>query len=392
MFSYLSVPTLQFLWLQQCRSAYGLGWGYYAEGDQPEAPGVCGVDVVDADCTQIAPPLPCSADDTCDGGAVRTSVFSVECNTSDVHIVSTAGSDVTDAIPQIEGTDDSTNTNTDTDIDGGAGDDKMVIQNNEHDRDVTEKEVGRDELKNDSCGDENEKDGDVNGNTTSQSNSGGDGWYGGPVGVCLDLSYHDVMTHRTLSGKDRGRWRLEKKGEVPDSSPSQSTDPTMLLEEESGVELGPGSGPGSVLITTLSPAQIPSVPHLSGFPRMSQYNIDVKAEKALILKTKRTNQRKAKLLLASNAKEWGLKSNGESLAIAGNHDPWLSLCATDFQDIMHRNVLEKIPEDSVVSADESSNNSWTWDFMSNVVNEKNYHTDSNKVPHTVLACCMILLK
>ena len=388
MYFYLSVFVLYFPLLQQCRSAYGLGWGYYTEGDQPEAPGVCSVDVLDVDSTQVAPPLPCSADDTCDGGAVRTSFSPVECNTSDAHIVSTAGSDVTDTILQTEGTGGSIN----TDTDGGAGDEITVTHKNEHGKDITENEVGRDEFKIDICEDENDKDGDITDSMTRHSNAGGDGWYGGPVGVCLDLSYDDVMTHRILSGKDRGKWRIEKKGEIPDTSPSLSTDPTMLLEDESGVELGPGSGPGSVLTTSLTPAQIPSVPHLSGFPRMSQYHIDVKAEKALILKTKRTNQRKAKLLLASNAKEWGLKSNSESLAIASNHDPWLSLCATDFQDIMHRNVLEKIPEDSVVSADESSNNGWTWDFMSNVVNEKYYHPDSNKVPHIVYACRMLLLK
>ena len=348
---------------------------------------MCAVDVLDADSAQVSPPLPFSADDISDGGAVRTSVSPIECNTSDIHIVSTAGSDVTDAVLQIEGTGDGTN----TDTDGGAGDEKTVTQSNER-KDVSENVVGRDELKIVSCEDENDKDGDVIDSTTGHPNAGGDGWYGGPVGVCLDLSYDDVMTHRTLSGKDRGKWRIEKKGEVPDTSLSLFTDPTMLSEEESGVELGPGSGPGSVLTTNLTPAQIPSVPHLSGFPRMSQYHIDVKAEKALILKTKRTNQRKAKLLLASNAKEWGLQSNGESLAIASNHDPWLSLCATDFQDIMHRNVLEKIPEDSVVSADESSNNGWTWDFMSNVVNEKYYQSDSHKVPHTVSASCLFLLE
>ena len=42
----------------------------------------------------------------------------------------------------------------------------------------------------------------------------GGGWEGGPVGVCLDLSYQDVMFHRIMSGKERSKWRTEKRPEV----------------------------------------------------------------------------------------------------------------------------------------------------------------------------------
>jgi hypothetical protein len=45
------------------------------------------------------------------------------------------------------------------------------------------------------------------------------GWEGGPIGECLDLSFDDVMTHRILSGKERGKWRPEKSAEKESKAP-----------------------------------------------------------------------------------------------------------------------------------------------------------------------------
>ena len=350
------------------------------EGDLPEALGVGDADVLEAYSTQTAVPLPllCSASDVCDGSAVPLSSSSsptpsltpVECG-SDVDIVSTAGSDSTDAdaVIQSEGSAEG--------VDSVPGDDVIVTQSNGN-KELIGDEAERDVMRVDNCEEENDKDGDVIDVIESNSN-GADGWCGGPVGECLDLSYDDVMTHRLLSGKDRGKWRVEKKGDVQDTITSQSTGRSVLQHEGSRIELGPSSGAGSMPTAGLSPAVIPSVPHLSCFPSTSQYLIDLKSNKAMKQKIRRTNQKKTKTSSSSDTTDWGLKSNGMRLAIASDHDPWLSLCATDLQDIRQGNALEKTVEDSVVSPDSPANNSWRWDFMSNVVDDNTYHTKPHEV-------------
>jgi hypothetical protein len=367
--------------LQQCRSAYGLGWGYYTEGDLSEALGVGDADVLDPYSTQTAPLLLCSVSEVCDGSAVSSSSSTpMECG-SDVDIVSTAGSDSTDAdaVIQSECTAEST--------DSVSGDDVKVSQSDGN-KEIIGEEVGRDVMRIDNCEEEIDKDGDVIDVVESNSN-GVDGWCGGPVGVCLDLSYDDVMTHRLLSGKDRGKWRVEKKVDVQDTKTSQTTGRSMLQDEDSRMELGPSSGPGSMPTAGLSPAIIPSVPHLSCFPSMSQYLTDLKSNKALKQKIRRTNQKKTKTSSSSDTTDWGLKSNGERLAIASDHDPWLSLCATDLHDIRQGNALEKTVEDSIVSPDSSANNSWRWDFMSNVVDDNTYHTKPHEVCRINLLHCLL---
>lgn len=365
------------------RSAYGLGWGYYTEGDLPEALGAGDADVLDPYNTQTAVPLLCSVSGACDGSAVplfSSSPTPIECG-SDVDIVSTAGSDSTDAdaVIQSEGTAEG--------VDSVPGDDVIVTQGNGN-KEVIGNEAERDVMTIDNCEEENDKDGEVIDVVESNSN-GADGWCGGPVGECLDLSYDDVMTHRLLSGKDRGKWRVEKKGDIQDNITSQSTGRSILQDEESMMELGPSSGPGSMPTAGLSPAVIPSVPHLSCFPSMSQYLTDLKSSKALKQKIRRTNQKKTKTSSSSDTTDWGLKSNGERLAIASDHDPWLSLCATDLHDIRQGNALEKTVEDSVVSPDSSANNSWRWDFMSNVVVDSTYHTKPQEVRRIILLHCSL---
>ena len=327
------------------------------------------VDVLDPYSTQTAVPLLCSASDVCDGSALSSST-PVECG-SDVDIVSTAGSDSTnaDAVIQTECTTESTDS---------APDDGEIGSKSNGNKEIIGNEVERDVMRIDNCEEENDKDGDVIDVIESNSN-GVDGWCGGPVGVCLDLSYDDVMTHRLLSGKDRGKWRVEKKFDIQDTVSSQSMGRSILQDEESRMESGPGSGPGSMTTAGLSPAIIPSVPHLSCFPSMSQYLKDLRSSKALKQKIRRTNLKKIKTSSSSDTTDWGLKSNGERLAIASDHDPWLSLCATDLQDIRQENIPEKAVEDSIVSPDHSSNNSWRWDFMSNVVDDNTYHTEPQEV-------------
>lgn len=372
--------------LQQCRSAYGLGWGYYTEGDLPEVLNVGDADVLDPYSTQTAVPPLCSASDVCDGSAVSSSSSSsptptpVECG-SDVDIVSTAGIDSTDAdaIIQSESTAEG--------VDSVSGDSEIVTQSSGN-KEIIANEAERDVMRIDNCEEENDKDGDVVDVVETNSN-GADGWCGGPVGECLDLSYDDVMTHRLLSGKDRGKWRVEKKGDVQDDITSQSTERRMLQDEESRMKLRPSSGPGSMPTAGLSPAVIPSVPHLSCFPSMSQYLTDLKSNKALKQKIRRTNQKKTKTSSSSDTTDWGLKSNGERLAIASDHDPWLSLCATNLHDIRQGNALEKTVEDSIVSPDSSANNSWRWDFMSNVVDDNTYHTKPHEVCRINLLHCLL---
>ena len=68
----------------------------------------------------------------------------------------------------------------------------IETEGNKEKESIKEKEKGKDTMK----------------KLVSLASAGG--WEGGPIGECLDLSFDDVMTHRILSGKERGKWRPEK--------------------------------------------------------------------------------------------------------------------------------------------------------------------------------------
>jgi hypothetical protein len=188
------------------------------------------------------------------------------------------------------------------------------------------------------------------------------GWEGGPIGECLDLSFDDVMTHRILSGKERGKWRPEKTAEKESKAPLPLNPPPQAWP----VASSDCSTPAEVNTTAGS-------------------NSDAAAE---------------------GERDRDREGEGEEASQERTADPGSSFRQGDdtedlFREDVHvaslppSKVHEEEPETSYsIDQDQEGpqvqqeTNPWEWDFLSNMI-DKDILTDKVNIKQSLLRCCLL---